>query len=138
MASLKFEGLAIGTRIKAYDFEPMEGRPDMYVVGEIIRTHNDPYDGYEILVTDSDHESRIGTTVIVPLEVSMGEFDNRITVIKSVVIHDSTTRIEAITLLAVLIDDVDESINEWTDVQLDEFNELIANFLNKVDASKEK
>ena len=37
---LKFEGIAVGTTIKAYDFEPMEGRTDRFVVGKIIGTRD--------------------------------------------------------------------------------------------------
>lgn len=33
---LKFEGFQTGDRIRAYDFEPCEGRRDRYIIGTIL------------------------------------------------------------------------------------------------------
>ena len=96
---LKFENVAnVGDVIKALDFQPMEGRDDSYLIGEVIekgpmyaevargrKVH--VCDGYKVLVKDSrsgseSHDiNRIGTEMIVPFEMSIIEFDNRVEVI---------------------------------------------------------
>ena len=80
---LKFEGIAVGSTIKAYDFEPMEGRRNRYVTGKILDTV--VKDGAKFYIinceTDSafgpDH-NRTGRDVFVPMEMCM-DFDNRVT-----------------------------------------------------------
>lgn len=82
---LKFEGIAVGTKIKAYDFEPCPGRTDRYVVGKIVDTT--VRDGAKFYVIECDNDggvsnetlsSRVGHTVYVPMEMT-GDFDDRIT-----------------------------------------------------------
>lgn len=84
---LKFEGIAIGTTIKAFDFEPMEGRRDRYVVGEIrdIVTK----DGAKFYVIRCQEDSAFGPKhnrcshdVYVPMEMMFSDFDERITVVE--------------------------------------------------------
>lgn len=99
---LKFENVAnVGDVIKAFDFQPMEGRDDSYLIGEVIekgpmymemgehawgnKVH--VCNGYKVLVKDSRSGSesydinRMGTEIIVPFEMSITEFDNRVEVI---------------------------------------------------------
>lgn len=72
---LKFENIAPGTRIKAYDFEPMPGRTDRYVCG-IVKRHQ-WFNGAKFLVIDTDADtmakypknSRIGKETFVPMEM---------------------------------------------------------------------
>jgi hypothetical protein len=97
---LKFESIAnVGDKIKAFDFQPMPGRPDNYLVGRVIEKGQmfvehegrNVYlcDGYKVYVTDSSSGSdkfdmkRIGTEMIVPFEMSMMDFDDRISVVEA-------------------------------------------------------
>ena len=95
---LKFENTAnVGDKIKAFDFQPMEGRNDSYLVGRVISKgpiYGKPFpemerevylcDGYTVYVTDSSSGSekldmkRIGTEMIVPFEMDMTDFDERV------------------------------------------------------------
>lgn len=88
---LKFEGkFKVGDVIKAYDFEPLPDREDRYAVGTILHdsdTHlASGARGYLIRCTEDtlfDGEyTRVGDTVFVPFEVSLLEFDTRITKVK--------------------------------------------------------
>ena len=81
---LKFEGIAVGTKIRAYDFEPMEGRRDRYVEGRILRTETTEL-GADFYVIECEEDSafgpdynRIGLEVYVPMELFM-DFDGRVT-----------------------------------------------------------
>jgi hypothetical protein len=82
---LKYEHLGIGTRIRAYDFEPMTGRRNRYVEGKIVdKTVTE--DHWKALViecdTDSSYpegEGRVGIQVFVPMEVAM-EYNGRVAV----------------------------------------------------------
>jgi len=89
---LKFENTAqIGDIIKAYDFEPMEGRPDMFMVGKVIDKGMikhpvydvDMYMGYTIEITDkSKGNSYVECeTAYVPFEVDFMEYDERVTLV---------------------------------------------------------
>ena len=95
---LKFENVAnVGDVIKAFDFQPMEGRDDSYLIGRVIekgRMYADIdgrqvylCEGYKVFVKDSRSGSesydidRMGTEMMVPFEISMCEFDNRVEVI---------------------------------------------------------
>lgn len=95
---LKFENAAnVGDVIKAFDFQPMPGRDDSYLVGRVIEKgpmyvemHGRQVhmcDGYKVFVKDSNSGSdkydmdRIGTEMIVPFEMSITDFDNRVEVI---------------------------------------------------------
>jgi hypothetical protein len=89
---LKFESIAnVGDVIKAFDFEPMPGRPDRFISGVVIdkgpikHPQHDVtmFDGYtiEILETDKGSQTRKGEIGYVPFEVSFMEYDERVTVI---------------------------------------------------------
>ena len=79
---LKFEGINLGTTIKAFDFEPFPGRTDRFVTGKIART--EVKDGAKFYVIECavdsafgpDH-NRIGREVYVPMEMGM-DFHNRV------------------------------------------------------------
>lgn len=94
---LKFAEFAnVGDVIKAYDFKPMEGRPDCFMTGIVTakgpiyvdRDFGDGvirnvymYDGYTIKIIGADEdtrEARIGDTGYVPFEVDFMEYDGRI------------------------------------------------------------
>jgi len=77
---LKFETTAnIGDTIKAFDFEPRKDAPGSYLVGEVVdRVINGGAKMYEVMVTESTNEMRIGTLMYVPYETFM-DFDNRVT-----------------------------------------------------------
>ena len=95
---LKFENVAnVGDVIKAFDFQPMEGRDDSYLIGSVLEK-GPMYvemngrqvhicNGYRVFVKDSCTASsgfdadRIGTEMIVPFEMGITEFDNRVEVI---------------------------------------------------------
>ncbi len=88
----------VGDLIKAFDFEPCAGRPDVYVVGivkdigfvnawgEFSRTYDGGYMAMAIdCVYDTMPEaanvpecSRVGRTVYVPVQTSM-DYDGRVT-----------------------------------------------------------
>lgn len=94
---LKFENAAnVGDVIKAYDFKPMAGRPDMFLTGRILakgsmykelENGHKAYigEGYTVQVIGGDAESvemgRIGIEMYVPYEVDFGEFDERVQVV---------------------------------------------------------
>lgn len=81
---LKFEHITVGTTIRSYDFEPMEGREDRFVEGTVIA--HDVLDGASMLVIDCSVDSafpdpdysRVGSEVFVPMEMSMFEYDGRV------------------------------------------------------------
>lgn len=83
MRPLKFEGVAeVGDKIRAYDFEPMEGRPDRYIEGvvrEVVQwVRAGGYKAYDIVLTyDSMGGRPIGTAIYVPMEIGM-DFDIRV------------------------------------------------------------
>lgn len=83
--------IEVGDLIRAYDFEPLPGRPDMYVVGIVkeIGWIRDQYIGYTIECVydtmakaagvDEAKCSRVGRTVYVPVQMMIMEFDGRVT-----------------------------------------------------------
>ena len=79
---LKFEGkFAVGDYIRAYDFEPMRGRPDRFIEGVIVREERDMCLFYVVKV---EHDGingvqglRVGMDILVPMETSM-DYDHRI------------------------------------------------------------
>ena len=79
---LKFEGILVGTKIKAFDFEPFHNRPNMYVVGKI--TGTTVRDGAKFYIIDCTEDTglprrpRVGQEVYVPMETTM-DFDRRVT-----------------------------------------------------------
>lgn len=83
---LKFEGIPVGTKIRAYCHEPMEGRSDRYVEGVINRVSTERgYNAYEVSVlkdtTFPESHNRVGSLVFVPLEVGFMEYDERVSVL---------------------------------------------------------
>jgi len=89
---LKYENTAkIGDVIKAFDFEPMPSRDDVYLIGRVI-DKGDIYrpdgsyamTGYTVEVTGSDEWSNreIGETMYVPFE-STFDFDGRVTLVEA-------------------------------------------------------
>jgi len=91
---LKYENVAnLGDTIKAFDFEPMPGREDAYLIGEVIEKGafyqeieegRKIYlcDGYTVKVTKSPgFESRVGEIMCVPFE-STFDYDGRVTLYK--------------------------------------------------------
>lgn len=84
---LKFAGIKVGSKIRAYDFKPMSDRPDSFVEGVITAAGMVPEGGmaYTIDVTaDSVFESGGRTVVHVPMQVAFLEYDNRIEVLETV------------------------------------------------------
>lgn len=79
---LKFEGIPVGYEIRAYDFEPRHDRPNRYIEGVIVSLYDEDFMGYEVLVTHDTLCEVPRTTVIVPMEISFLDYDNRIEVIK--------------------------------------------------------
>jgi len=86
---LKFEGLEVGTKVRAFDFKPMSDRPDSFVDGFITEVHRDVlaggpgYAAYLIAVTDdSVFEKNARTEIWAPMETSFMEYDERITVLE--------------------------------------------------------
>lgn len=83
---LKFADVKIGvTRIRAYDFKPMKGRDDNYLEGTIVKVVNEPYYAFIVKVDSeypTDHTDRIGKNILVPIEVSFMEYEERITILK--------------------------------------------------------
>lgn len=92
---LKFENTAkVGDIIKAFDFKPMEGRPDYFLAGRVIEKGpmykeieegRKVYigEGYTVEVLGGDEESREirkGSTMFVPYEIDFMEFDDRVSV----------------------------------------------------------
>jgi len=104
---LKFaETAQVGDVIKAFDFKPFPeyakaDHPDSYLVGRVVKKGpmivtlpdgrtSHMCDGYKVYVTDSVTGNdrydfnRIGTEVIVPFEVDIMEYDERISVVEAV------------------------------------------------------
>ena|ERR1039457_2333412 len=97
MRTLKFEDVAkVGDTIRAYDFEPMEGRTDYFVEGVVLEVHNRVSNtfrwggSYEYTIAcsrDSGAQgkwSRVGDKVFVPMETTF-DWDGRITKIENAV-----------------------------------------------------
>lgn len=78
--SLKFEGVAkVGDRIKAFDHQPIEGRPEIYITGQIRETALNCGAKCFVVVCDYDtHSDRVGQDVYVPMETSF-DFNDRVT-----------------------------------------------------------
>lgn len=81
---LKFENLAeVGNKIKAYDFEPMEGRPDRYLIGTVTAKGKTPlgFAGYTVTVTESSIPNRVGEEMLVPFGMVFDEWDGRVSLV---------------------------------------------------------
>lgn len=83
---LKFEGkFKVGQVIKAYDFMPIPGRPDSYIIGKVVDDYNVQHHFHAYKVDIIEHvvfgvaDSRdVGTEAWIPMECMMLEYDNRI------------------------------------------------------------
>lgn len=78
---LKFENVAkVGDSIKAYDFRPMEGRPDRFLVGKVTAKGKTPlgFAGYTVTVTESTIPNRVGEEMYVPFGMVFDEWDDRV------------------------------------------------------------
>ena len=78
---LKFENVAeVGNKIKAYDFEPMEGRPDRFLVGVVTNKGKTPlgFAGYTVSVTESSIPNRVGEEMFVPFGIAFDDWDDRV------------------------------------------------------------
>jgi len=81
---LKFEGLEVGTVIKAMDHRPLDDGEELFIKGEIISICEPVFKCYEIVVSEDtcfpESHTRVGKTVLVPMQ-TMIDFDNRITAV---------------------------------------------------------
>jgi len=80
---LKFEDkFAVGSRIKAYDFPPIEGCKKYFIEGTV-ESISDSFGvkGYIVRVEFDSYGARLGSTVFVPMETSM-DFDIRVTALR--------------------------------------------------------
>ena len=82
---LKYEHIEAGTIIRAYDHQPMTGREEYYVQGEVIGTCTKWGADFLIMVpamdtTFKDYPNRVGVEVLVPQEI-VREYTDRIMVI---------------------------------------------------------
>jgi len=79
---MKFENVAeVGDTVKAYDFKPMDGRPDYFLVGTVTAKGKTPlgFAGYTVTVTESpEHEARVGLEMFVPFGMVFDEWDGRV------------------------------------------------------------
>lgn len=76
--------------IRSYDFKPMVGRPDCFVEGKVLETHNTDrgYQAYVIRVTrdvfdgkefeERRNGCRVGEIVYVPWRVDFMEYQGRV------------------------------------------------------------
>lgn len=86
---LKYEGIEIGSRIRAYDHKPSPDRKELFVEGEVIRvTEGCGFKAYEIFcemdsnINDpSVKGSRVYQNIFVPMGISFMEYDNRVQVV---------------------------------------------------------
>ena len=81
---MNYENVAeVGDTIKAYDFQPMDGRPDRFLVGTVTAKGKTPngFVGYTVTVTESpEHDARVGLEMYVPFVVGslQREWDGRV------------------------------------------------------------
>ena len=79
---MNYENVAeVGDSIKAYDFRPMEGRPDLFLIGTITAKGKTPngFAGYTVTVTESaGYEERVGLEMYVPFGGVFDEWDGRV------------------------------------------------------------
>lgn len=82
MAQLKYEGIAIGTRIKAFDFPPMPDRDDQYIEGVIDHVTEDyGYKAYYVKPdVDSTRKFTTRKAVLVPMESDV-DYDGRVVIL---------------------------------------------------------
>ena len=80
---LKYENVAeVGDVVKAYDFEPMEGRPDRFLVGTVTAKGKTPlgFARYTVTVTESPSplSNRVGEEMFVPFGIAFDDWDGRV------------------------------------------------------------
>jgi hypothetical protein len=79
---MKFENVAeVGDTIKAYDFKPMDDRPDYFLVGKVTAKGKTRlgFDGYTVTVTESpEHDVRVGLEMFVPFGIVFDDWDGRV------------------------------------------------------------
>lgn len=81
MDKLRYEGLRIGDRIRAYDFRPRPGVRDRYVIGTIKRIVNEPYKAYVVdVITDTVFLDNERQEVLVPMETTM-DYPDRVSLV---------------------------------------------------------
>ena len=82
---LKFENVAeVGNKIKAYDFRPMEGRPDRFLIGIVTNKGKTPlgFAGYTVIVTESEgYAERVGLEMFVPFGMVFDDHDGRVSLV---------------------------------------------------------
>lgn len=86
----KFEAVAeVGDTVKCYDFEPMEGREERYIVGRVIEKgflEDYGFKGYRVDVLEDTmwpgKDAR--DEIAAPFQTMFLEFDNRITKVEAV------------------------------------------------------
>lgn len=84
---LMFEGFEVGDRIRAFDFEPCEGRPDRYIEGKILEVDRDGgavgYAHYVVEVElDTSAPPGARLAVLVPMQ-TLFDYAGRVTRIDS-------------------------------------------------------
>lgn len=85
----KFENAAeVGDLIKCYDFEPMDGRPERYVVGLVVEKgwiSDFGLQGYRVeILKDTCYPEGERDEIVAPFEVMFLEHDMRITKVEAV------------------------------------------------------
>tara|TARA_Y100000310_G_scaffold213638_2_gene214586 strand:- start:2131 stop:2385 length:255 start_codon:yes stop_codon:yes gene_type:complete len=80
----KFEGLVeVGERIRAYDYNPLlMGGKKVYLEGKVISIVEKPYKAYRVMCDKCNFFGREGQKVLVPMEIAVAEFDDRVVKIK--------------------------------------------------------
>lgn len=88
--TLKYENTVEENKlIKAYDFEPMEGRTDRYVVGRVVRKGElkadyQTFKGYEVeVLKDTAFPEGARKTIYVPYETTF-DYDGRVLAVDEV------------------------------------------------------
>ena len=78
---MNYENVAeVGDTIKAYDFKPMDDRPDRFLVGTVTAKGKTPlgFAGYTVTVTESSIPNRVGEEMLVPFGMLFDEWDGRV------------------------------------------------------------
>ena len=81
------QNIQVGDIIKSYDFEPLDGRPEIYMIGRVERIEGDIVHFYllkqmygEVQRPQRPEEARQCSTCT--SELIFGDFENRITIIE--------------------------------------------------------
>lgn len=81
--TLRFENIKLGTRIRAYDFQPRKELGARYIEGEIKKIVDEPYYAFVINVEVDTTSNRVGKNVLVPMEISVMDYTDRITILEN-------------------------------------------------------